>query len=649
MVYGAKNNKPSNSTNPDHKRRISLLNADFKIITGTLNLKLKSISTHTLNPNQLAVGDDRRIHHGINKARDAINAACNKNEGVGILDNDYKAAFDYMVLTWVLKVLEAKGLDREVIHMILNLYNNNMTVVVVNNIQGGCYLNNRWSIRQGDRPSSILFCFGLDPLLDWLEARLRGIPIYTSNFFSPASSTEVYKLIAYVDDVKPSVTSMQEFNLIDKGSALFEAASGCMLHRDPSSGKVKFLPLGRWKGTLEKEDIPVKYIALAEHLDMVGVKLKPSFIQSRKLNCDEVQEKVNKVVSSWKSGKFMPLSLRSHSINSYCLSKVWFRCPSVNLRGCDSEKITTTLKSWLFQDQLLKPEDFVLYRPRHLGGLGLVHVKTKALALQIRSFMESAVNPKFRRNIYHEALFKWHIEQDRSIPNPGTPPFYPESFFTTIKEVEQEGLLNIKTLDTAGWYRALLENNVTHVISEEGIRSIKLCRVEIKNPDVDWERAWSLAITPGLSSEQTSFIWKMIHDLLPTRERLFRMNLPDILSPACDLCPQGAPDNVEHALLLCPYNEASNYTLGLIQNIIPTVQPSQAVLFDLDISPDQQLPVTFILSTCLSLVWKNRRLRKQCSPRIIRAELEAGVQIMRKSRYHDAANKVLETISEVDL
>jgi hypothetical protein len=32
MVYGAKNNKPTNSINPDHKRRISLLNADFKII-----------------------------------------------------------------------------------------------------------------------------------------------------------------------------------------------------------------------------------------------------------------------------------------------------------------------------------------------------------------------------------------------------------------------------------------------------------------------------------------------------------------------------------------------------------------------------------------------------------------------------------------
>ena len=149
-----------------------------------------------------------------------------------------------MVLTWVLKVLKAKGLDMEVINTILNLYSNNLTIVVVNNTQGRCFMNTRWSIRQGDRPSSILFCYGLDPHLDWLEKRLRGITIYQGNFFSPNSSSETYKFMAYVDDVKPSITSMQEFSLVDKGSAIFEAASGCKLHRDPTSGKVKFLPLG---------------------------------------------------------------------------------------------------------------------------------------------------------------------------------------------------------------------------------------------------------------------------------------------------------------------------------------------------------------------------------------------------------------------
>ena len=115
MVYGCKSNKPANSTDPNHERRISLLNADFKIISGIYNTRLKGLAGHTLSKAQLAVGSDRRIHHGINKARDAIFMASERNKKCGILDNDYKAAFDYMVLKWVFKVLLAKGIDEEVV------------------------------------------------------------------------------------------------------------------------------------------------------------------------------------------------------------------------------------------------------------------------------------------------------------------------------------------------------------------------------------------------------------------------------------------------------------------------------------------------------------------------------------------------------
>ena len=62
--------------------------------------------------------------------------ASERNQKCGILDNDYKAAFDYMVLKWVFKVLLAKGIDEEVVNRLYNLYNNHMTVVVVNGVQG---------------------------------------------------------------------------------------------------------------------------------------------------------------------------------------------------------------------------------------------------------------------------------------------------------------------------------------------------------------------------------------------------------------------------------------------------------------------------------------------------------------------------------
>ena len=84
--------------------------------------------------------------------------------------------------------------------------------------------------------------------------------------------------------------------MVDRGSAIFESASGCQLHRDPTSGKVKFLHLGRWKGSLTKEDLPVQYIALSEQLDMVGVQLMASYLHTRKSNCDVLQDKVKNVV-----------------------------------------------------------------------------------------------------------------------------------------------------------------------------------------------------------------------------------------------------------------------------------------------------------------------------------------------------------------
>ena len=69
MVFGSKPKKPS-SILPSDKRKISLLNADFKVATGLEAELLKKSATHTLSKLQLVAGEDRRIHNGINLAPD---------------------------------------------------------------------------------------------------------------------------------------------------------------------------------------------------------------------------------------------------------------------------------------------------------------------------------------------------------------------------------------------------------------------------------------------------------------------------------------------------------------------------------------------------------------------------------------------------
>ena len=340
MVFGSKPKKP-NSILPKDKRRISLLNCDFKVATGLEAILYKKTATHTLSPLQLVAGEDRRIHHGINFARNAIYAAGKPGHpGCGILDTYLIAAFDWLCLEWVYKVLEKKGVPLKAIQRLRNLYKENVAVVVVNNIPGKCIKNVRQSLKQGDLPSMHFFGHGIDPFIIYLDKRLQGILITSLPVLGPVLHGEPslkacegrYKVIGYADDVKPAITCMAEFRLVDKAMALFESASGCKLHRDPASKKCKFLPMARWRGTLEQSDIPCPYMTISDHLDMLGVELRATWSKTRKANCDIVQSRVFNTCKQWKTGKFMPLSTRSWSVNQYCLPKVWFRTHSVDLR-----------------------------------------------------------------------------------------------------------------------------------------------------------------------------------------------------------------------------------------------------------------------------------------------------------------------------
>ena len=134
-----------------------------------------------------------------------------------------------------------------------------MSIIVVNNIEGKCVKNTRLSLRQGDVPSMFFFAYAIDPLISYLERRLTGILVYSLPVSGPAVESsraatlppleERYRVISYADDLKPAIVTMEEFSLVNIASAMFEAASGCRLHRDPASQKCKFLPLGKWRNT----------------------------------------------------------------------------------------------------------------------------------------------------------------------------------------------------------------------------------------------------------------------------------------------------------------------------------------------------------------------------------------------------------------
>jgi exonuclease III len=679
MVFGSKPKKQQ-SLKPSDKRKISLLNTDFKMISGLQAARLRSTMTRTVSKNQLVAGSDRRLHHGIALARDAIQAAGRSRAGCGILDTDLISAFCNMVLTWSLLVLRKKGLCEEACARIANMYKNNYSIVVVNNVLGRCIENKRLTIRQGDKISMELFVFGIDPVLEYLESRLRGIPIFSLPVEGPQPAPgpptpgpptrrpaagrqrnsrtistpptlppleSRYILVGYCDDLKPAITSMDEFLLVDRIMTIFERSSGCPMHRDPTSGKCKFLPLGRWRGTLTQEDLPCNFFRLSEHLDMLGVTLKATYTATRKANGEELVARMRNVVGPWRAGRHMALTMRPHLLNSTAFSKLYHRCTTGDLRVADSVAISKLAKSWLYADMLEKPEQLALHRDTRDGGLGLHRVDLRALAFLISSFLETAVQPAFQRVTYHEALFRYYV-LDEPIRKPELPPYFRGAFFPVIRRLHASPL-GTRFIKVKQIYRFLIEEELmTEEAAGGGPRALLPLRVELSSPGTDWPRSWRLARQRGLGPQLSSFLYKLLHQILPTGERVARI-LP-AASPACTRCEADPPalETLYHSLFACPANHGVTASLVAgLRHYMPLVTPLHILTLDFQVAESMELPVTWVTATFLSSLWTLRTEARAVHLYKIRSDLESACRILTETKFQNEALLAGQVITDV--
>ena len=362
-------------------------------------------------------------------------------------------------------------------------------------------------------------------------------------------------------------------------------------------------------------------MSLSDHLDMLGVELRATWIQTRKANCDILQEKVDKTVRQWKSGKFMPLTMRPWSMNSYCLPKIWFKSHFVDLRQLDINKIHSHVKSWVYGDQFLKPEEKVLFRPPSYGGLGVHHAKLKAQAALTRSFLETACHPNFIHSLYHSNLYNFHVLRETSIPDPGFPPFYPKDFFEKIREVHLEKPLNVTTMTQKQWYTLLLEDCCTMELREgETTRKYIRTKVELASPVTDWERSWRLARLKGLGPEHTSFLFKLLHKILPTQERLHRAN--NDVSQTCKAIGCIEVDDLGHSLVQCQANQqVGSNLLEMLRHHQPTLTTAALLRLELEVEEDLELPLVWLTAATLMSIWDQRKEASKVQPHLTRSQL----------------------------
>ena len=334
-------------------------------------------------------------------------------------------------------------------------------------------------------------------------------------------------------------------------------------------------------------------------------------------------------------------------MNSYCLPKIWFRAHCVDLRQTDVTKIHGNIKSWVYGDQFFKPEERILFRPSSFGGLGVHHVKLKAQAALIRSFLETACHPQFIPSLYHSTLFRYHVVGETGIPDPGFPPFYPKDFFSKIREVYLKPSFNVTTMSQKQWYNLLLENCTMELGDGDEMTYIP-SRVEVASPLTDWKKTWRLARMQGLGSEHTSFLFRLLHQLLPTQERLHRAN--KVVNAFCKApgCSGTEVDTLAHNLVECQANlEVGENLMNVVRQYQPNLSLDAALRLEVDVDDELELPLVWLCAATLLSIWDQRNANLRVQPYLTRAELEAKVNLLRETRMSSNVNVLKQLITSM--
>ena len=246
-------------------------------------------------------------------------------------------------------------------------------------------------------------------------------------------------------------------------------------------------------------------------------------------------------------------------------------------------------------------------------------------------------------SLYHQALIQWNVYDNREMVEPVQSPFYSEEVYNIIKSAINKNL-PIATMITKDWYNFVLSS----ILHEPDTDTLIPCRVELRFPQNDWTKTWSLARMKGLSSDSCSFLWQLLHQLLPVRERLERI-LPTVDSPICQVCGTGDTDTLLHALFLCPSSSpVSNWLMTGLQKFTNDLTAEKVLVLDFSLSevlPHQELPLVWLTAEVLRRLWRCRRDGRACRLYEMRAELEAAVNLIRRTKY-DGMAPVLDTMLE---
>ena len=383
-------------------------------------------------------------------------------------------------------------------------------------------------------------------------------------------------------------------------------------------------------------------MAIVSEINMLGVTLTRSASKTRAANGEELVKRVQKKLNVYRAGRLSPLTCKPHTANTYLLSKISYRSGVVSLRASDTRKLQSALKQWVSQELLQKPAEVLLYRDKSEGGLELVNVAARANANLIKNFLDLGHPLSSSPSIYMKAVYSAFVleEEDMQLLVK-KPSFLPQLVYDTIREAwEEEGDL-IARFTTKTWQERLTSRMFTHSRDPQtGLSLLIQTDQEKQMQEVDWECCWVNARCPGLTPTQQSFLFKMVHGLLPFNERLLKFGLSQ--NNHCNFC--GQKDDSCHFLQCQQASGMGSQIRSFLQEATKEQKEISwlhlRVLF-FNLHPTLRLPAMVLTAELGLLATHCRKRSKKLEPPCLISTIRSRGKALGRTRKFQQASQVL--------
>ena len=290
-------------------RPISLLNITYKIFSGCMAARLKTVLIDIIHENQKGFLKNRFIGENIRQLYDIMFIAEEENIPGLLVMIDFEKAFDSISWKYMDKILKFFNFGPFFIHMLKTLYHNASLCVIQHGffseffkIERGC--------RQGDPVSPYLFilCVEILGALIRAEKDIKGINIGQNN----------YKILQYADDTALTLDGSEKslritLNLLDQ----FAKFSGLK----PNINKTKSVWIGSKINSIDIlcSDRDLKWTN--EPFTFLGVTFSTDLMSIPELNYTNKFEEIKNTIRSWSKRLISPLG-KITIVKSLLLSKL---------------------------------------------------------------------------------------------------------------------------------------------------------------------------------------------------------------------------------------------------------------------------------------------------------------------------------------